>query len=567
MRSATLCLAALLAALPQVARGDDPKPRYDRRWVWAMSNLLVDKEADRLVDLVERAGKAGYNGIVISDYKCNFLDRMPPVYFKHVERVKRAAEDAHVEIIPALFGIGYSNGLLSNAVDMAEGMPVEGVPFVVKGREAALVPLPEAKFTNGDLEETKGDGDVFVGINYQDEPGKITFADRKVAHHGKTSCRLQPVNDGVARLIQTVKVRPHACYRLSAWVKTRELSHPGNFRLVAIGGEEGGHTLSFHEGGVGPTEDWKRVEVVFNTQDQAKVNLYAGIWGGRSGALWIDEIELEELALVNVLRRDGCPLTVTSEDGKTVYAEGKDFEPVRDPKLGRVPYEGEYDFNHPGAPLRLTADSRIKDGQALRVGWYHPVVVIGMQVMCCLSEPKVYEILRDQAKRVDALFKPKHFLMSHDEIRVANWCQACQSRKLTPGALLADNARRCTAILKEINPEAKVLVWSDMFDPNHNAVAKDFYLVNGSLEGSWEGLAPEVIIANWNGGKAKASLDFFAARGHSQLIAGYYDNDDNYQLWDDASRGVPNILGFMYTTWRSNYDDLARYGKAMLGTK
>ena len=42
--------------------------------------------------------------------------------------------------------------------------------------------------------------------------------------------------------------------------------------------------------------------------------------------------------------------------------------------------------------------------------------------------------------------------MSHDEIRVANWCKACRDRKLTPGQMLADNVRQCAAILKSVNP-------------------------------------------------------------------------------------------------------------------
>jgi hypothetical protein len=268
------------------------------------------------------------------------------------------------------------------------------------------------------------------------------------------------------------------------------------------------------------------------------------------------------MSLVNILRRDGSPLTVTSSDGKTTYEEGKDFEPVIDPKLGRVPYEGEYDFNHSGAPLRLTANSRIHDGDALNVSWYHPVLVHGSYVACCLSEPKVYDLLRDQAKRVNDLYHPKTFFMQHDELRVANWCHACQSRNLTPGALLADNARRCTKILREVSPDAEVAVWSDMFDPNHNAV-KEYYLVNGTLEKSWEGLDRAVIIANWNAGKAKASLDFFAGQGHRQILAGYYDGDDNFAVWDEAARGVPGVSGFMYTTWENRYGDLERYGQLM----
>src|SRR5262249_424321 len=156
------------------------------------------------------------------------------------------------------------------------------------------------------------------------------------------------------------------------------------------------------------------------------------------------------------------------------------------------------------------------------------------------------------------------FFMSHDEIRVAGWCRACQDRKLSPGALLADNARRCTAILKELNPRARVAVWSDMFDPSHNAV-DNYYLVNGTLKDSWKGLSSDVLIANWNGGKARESLAFFANRGHKQLIAGYYDDDGltNFRQWDQAATGVTGVIGFMYTTWQSKYSLLEDYGRAM----
>ena len=566
MRALRICLVATFAAwlVSSQALGADGSPRYDRRWVYASHNLLVDKHVDELIALIERAGKNGYNGLMLADYKFNILDRMTPHYFQNVARVRQAASRAKVEIIPAVFPIGYSSGLLAHDPNLAEGLPVEDAPFVVKGREAVLVP-GEATIKNGDLEETKGDR--FTGFSSQDEPGTLSFADTEVVHHGKVSCRMQDVagknSPNNRRLIQRVKVRPHACYRFSCWVKTRELKPADGFRIMAIGAGKGGRQLTYFEGGVAPTQDWKRVEVVFNSLGESGVNLYAGVWGGESGTLWLDELALEELSLVNVLRREGCPLVVASADGRTVYEEGKDFQPVSDPKLGQDPYAGEYSVDHPGAALRLTDHSRIKDGQRLRVSWYHPVLTHGSQVMCCLSEPKVYDLLRDQARRVNELFHPTTFFMSHDEIRVGNWCRACQARKQTPGAMLADNARRCVAIIKEINPEARVVVWSDMFDPNHNAVDK-YYLVNGTLAGSWEGLPPDVIIANWNGGKAAASLKWFADRGHSQIIAGYYDDAlDNFTRWDKAARGVPKVIGFMYTTWQHKYEHLEAYGKAL----
>jgi hypothetical protein len=557
MKRSLLALALFLAA----GAASAAEPRYAQRWVYSMHNLLVDQQVDQVVRIIERAGKSGYNGIVLADYKFNILDRMPPNYFKNVARVHKAADAAGVEVIPAVFPIGYSAGLLAHDANLAEGMPVKDAPFVVRGREA--VPESPVRFVNGDLEQARGDR--FTGFSYQDGPGVVTFADRSVTHHSKVSCRIQDVGKQRehqnARLVQHVKVRPYACYRFSCWIKTQDLRPARGFQLLALAADEGGQQLTFYEGRLEPTQDWKRVAIVFNSLGHRELNLYAGLWGGGAGKLWIDELKLEELALVNVLRRDGCPLTVTSSDGRTVYEEGKDFLPVRDPQLGQVPYAGEYSFDHAGPRLRLTANSRIHEGDRVRVGWYHPVLVHGEQVMCCLTDPKVYTLLRDQARRANDLLHPKTFFMSHDEIRVAGWCRSCQDH--TSGELLAANVRRCVDLLKEVNPQARIVVWSDMFDPHHNAV-DHYYLCNGTLAGSWKGLPAAVMIANWNGGKAVESLKWFADRGHAQIIAGYYDTDlGNLKTWNAAARGVPRVTGFLYTTWQQKYDDLEAYGREL----
>ena len=567
---------------------------YTDRWLYCSFNLQADHSVDDLTVLFDRARRSGYTGIMLADYKFQVLYRVTDNYFDNVEKVKAAAARAGLELIPAVFSIGYSNGHLAQDPNLAEGLPVVDQPYLVKSRvgtadkkgaaaragsaassdrrlEAVLDSKPVAQMRNGGLEETKGD--QFLNFSFQDDPGAGTFADRSVFHQGRVSCRLEPGSRAKwhaspnRRLVQRVRVRPHTAYRLSCWIKTRDLAPAGSFHLLALATSPGGRSLSFQEGGLEPTEDWKRLEVVFNSLEEREVSLYAGFWGDGKGTFWLDDLALEELALVNLLRRKGCPFVVKSADGKTTYEEGRDFDPVADPKLGRVPWEGEFEFDHPGAVIQLTPRSRIKGGDRLRVGWYHPIVTHGSQVMCCLSEPKLDGILRDQARRINELFHPKTFFMSHDEIRVANWCRACQDRKLTPGQLLAENVRRCTDILKSVNPRARIAVWSDMFDPHHNAV-DNYYLVNGSLKGSWEGLSRDVLIANWNSGKAKESLSFFADRGHKQLIAGYYDGDDltNFQQWDQAARNVNGVTGFMYTTWQSKYSLLEKYGKAMRGT-
>jgi hypothetical protein len=527
--------------------GAEPtEPRFQERWVYCSQNLLVDQNVDRVIDLIERAARSGYTAMMLADYKYQILDRVDERYFRNAERVKGAAAKAGIEIIPAIFSIGYSNGILAHDPNLAEGIEARAIPHVVRNGVAGLQPLDESQIKNGGFEQAEENR--FPGFSFQDAPGRSTFADRQVVHAGSGSCRIEPgkarSEGGNARVVQNVRVRPHACYRLSAWVRTKDLAPTGSFNLVAIGAANPGRTLTFREGGVDPTQDWKKVEVVFNSLHQTAVNLYAGFWGDGSGTLWLDDMQLEELSLVNILRRKGCPLSVKSADGKTTYTEGRDFEPVVDGKLGNVPYAGEYEYEHAGPRLRLTGRLRIKTGQRLLVSWYHPILTHESQVMCCLSEPKLEAILHDEARRVNDLFHPRTLFMSHDEIRFANWCAACQERRLTPGRLLAENAHRCAAILKRVSPRARIVVWSDMFDPHHNAVDQ-YYLVNGTLKGSWEGLPREVIVANWNSGKAKDSLNWFASRGHRQVIAGYYDADDVSGLaaWKSAAQGLDGVSG------------------------
>ncbi len=105
-----------------------------------------------------------------------------------------------------------------------------------------------------------------------------------------------------------------------------------------------------------------------------------------------------------------------------------------------------------------------------------------------------------------------------------------------------------------------------MFDPHHNAV-KDFYLVNGDLTGSWEGLPKDTIIMNWNSGKPALSLKHFADGGHSQVLAGYYDAPpERIRTWLDAGKDLPNGLsGAMYTTWQGNFADLEKFANAAWG--
>ena len=106
-----------------------------------------------------------------------------------------------------------------------------------------------------------------------------------------------------------------------------------------------------------------------------------------------------------------------------------------------------------------------------------------------------------------------------------------------------------------------------MFDPLHNAV-DNFYAVNGSLKGSWQGLDSRIGIVNWHGGLLGKNCKFFADRGLKQILSGYYDSDSDGSAiakWLANVKGIPGIVGAMYTTWEDKYEATGAWARRAWG--
>src|SRR5207237_7884477 len=108
-----------------------------------------------------------------------------------------------------------------------------------------------------------------------------------------------------ARISQKLKLTPFRQYHLSARVKTQDFRGTPEIKVLA-----GGHALNYNSLGVKPTQDWTAHHAVFNSLANTNAQLYAGCWGGQSGSLWFDDMVVEEVGLVNLVRREGAPLVV-----------------------------------------------------------------------------------------------------------------------------------------------------------------------------------------------------------------------------------------------------------------
>lgn len=504
-------------------------------WLYYPVNLQVAANVDKLEPVWRRAKDAGYTHVLLADSKFYRLGDVTQGYFKNVERVKELASQLDLKLVLSVFSVGYANSLLWHDPNLAEGLPVRGTLFVVgPAGEARIVPDPE------------------VGL------GKLAWKDESVHMEGSGRSAIATVNGpgNKARFTHKLKLRPNRCYHVSVRIKTEDFTHEPEVKPIA-----GDRTLNWKKLGVKRTQDWTEHHIVFNSLENEEVNLYFGVWGDYRGTLQWKDWRIEEVGLLNVLRRAGAPCVVAADTGGRVYVEGKDYDPIRDPRLGNVPWSGEYEVWHEPPTIK----TKLPKGTRLRVSWYHPAVIYDGQVVACLSEPRLKELLSDQASRMKQAWgqSAAGFMVSHDEIRTANWCKACQDRKVSPGKLLAENIRFCRSLLRPL----PAYVWNDMFDPFHNAVEGPYYLVNGPWTGSWEGLDKDVVIVNWNHGKRDKSLKFFADRGHRQLVATYYDDPDLAQArdWIKSARDDKSVIGYMYTTWRSDYSKVEEFAKLCRG--
>lgn len=505
------------------------------RWIYLPANFQVAAETERVEHLLERAAATGYTHALLQDSKFSRLTTVTQEYRPHVEKIKETARRLHIELVPAVFPVGYSNDILSHNPNLAEGLPVRDALFTVRNGVATITADPPVS-----LPETTSKKDW-------------DFADESLTPDDG-AMKSGPVTEN-ARLLKKLKVSPFRQYHLSASIRSEGLV--GKPEIKVLG--KGGRSLQWTTFSVKPDQQWVRYDVTFNSLDSDETAVYFGIWGGHGGTLWWRDTAIEECGPVNLLRRDGTPLTVRLENGRELQ-EGTDFEPVKNPLTGTTPWPGGYTAWHEPPSLKTKG---IADGEKLRVSYFHAHVIYDEQVCACVEEPEFQNLLKDQAREVVKLWEAKTHMMSHDEWRLLGWDPACLKSGKTPGQIAADNLRLCSDILRKQVPGSRILVWNDMFDPFHNAV-KDYYLVNGSLEGSWDGLARDVEIMNWNFGKRDDSLAFFSKRGNPQIIAGFYDGDlSDVDAWLKSAQKTKGLRGFMYTTWKQDYSQLEAVAKKL----
>ncbi len=528
----------------------------ENRWVYVSRTLQSDRHVSEIKEIVEQASNNGLNGMVFSGRLDN-LYIQNSAYFDRLAKVKSICDSYNIEIIPIIFSAGYGSAVIYDNKNLAVGLPVESLPYLVQNGHARLIRDRTLSIINGDFEQAENNS--LANTHLQDLPGQISFVDRKIKKQGRQSIRFQNFDkhpNGNARLMYEVKLKPYRNYKITTWVKTENLNPAENLRFQIYSGD--GRTLKIYSAKINPTSNWTKIQFDFNSMNYDAVNLYAGVWRGISGKFWVDDLRISEIGLANVLRRPGTPIVVKSAANGETYQESKDFKTINDPKFN-------FYSSHDGPTIRILPNSRIQNNDTLLVSYYQGLAINNSQVSLCLSEPKLYELWRERVQQLHEVLSPKKYLLSMDEIRQGGTCAACKSRGISMAEILGDCISKQSEILKELNPQNEIFIWSDMLDPNHNA-KDNYYLVDGDFTGSWNYIPKDISIVCWYYEMRDKSLAHFSNLGFKTIGAAYYDGADldNPKGWLESLANTENSIGIMYTTWQNKYQLLTPFSKLVL---
>lgn len=541
-------------------------PEMPLRWFYYPTNVLVGENTNKAKELWEGASKYKLNGVNLTDYKFSFLSDMPQRYFDSLKALDEFARQNHLKIIPGVMPFGYSNGLLYHNPNLASAMLVYNQKFYIEADTGRLVPHKDVILQNPGFENSTDN--KFPGFNWIDRPGEKSFSDTETKHSGKASIRFDNFEkfypqESNARINISRAVLPNSYYHVSAWVRTENLSADDTPKILVL--DKTGKALCYETPNIPwNSQKWQKIDICFNSLKSDTVLIYWGVWGARSGRIWWDDLLVEEVPFINMVRRPGTPISVNHIVKDLFYREGIDYDSLIDPKTGRMySYAGDYDTYHQPPAFRIKKGGSIVNGDTLLISYFHTVTIYDGQAMITMSDPEVYDIVEREFRILDSILKPQYYFMNHDEIRIMNWDHGDLSRIMTPAEILADNVSKCNDIIHKYNPDADTWVWTDMFDEYHNAIASNYYLVNGDLTGSADIIPKDIGMVNWNSGKnSLKSLGFFEQKGFRQIASPFYDTDESHiRLWKERMRGFDSTLGMMYTTWQGNYSYLRHFAE------
>ena len=475
-----------------------------KMWVYNSYPMRAADSWTLVSNMVERAVAAGYNGLLTSVDLENALNGWNKKALENYVKLRDLCAVRGMELIPGIWSLGYAGPVCWWDPEVVESTAMKGLTYVSDGQR----------------------------LNFEPQP--IAAADFKTADFGVRAVKAH--------------LKPFRHYRLSFSLKTENLLPDiyNKFRISCHYPETRENQL--YDPPMKPTQDWTEVIFTFDTYESGEMVISAYKWRNTTGSFQIKDVKIAEWGPCHMMTTDGMAPVVRDAATGFVYEPGRDYAPF--PKMKHFREE-------PGDPSLTTAilpGSRIAKGAKVLVDCWIPAVEGQRQHSACPSAESLYRYEEESARKIEAFFHPKTWLLSVDEWRVANRCRRCQARNLSPAELMGKAITRQHDIIRAVSPNAEIAAWADMFAPTDNA-RNHYYCVKGDITGSWNHVPKDILMVVWENGHGPVALKHFADNGFRTLAGAYYDHADlaNDRKWLETCNATPGCQGMMYTTWQRKY--------------
>ena len=576
-----------------------------------------------LCKLIDQAQRLGLNGMV---WRCGVEDIVSDEdeRITFLQQVKSYAEDRGIEIIPTFWFVGV-NAFLHQDASLVEGKFIEKAPIKLDGGTGGDEVVGSENF-EGNWSGvpdgwSKTDSSANLGEYVERNPG---------ANGGSSVLVTLPKtesSDGIWRVFSELD---DGYYYVTCKVKIGAIQDSDYAELTirdAVHRENSGYA-DFKRGNDNYVENqWGEMasEVVRVTSGKLEIQLSGG--GTKGEKIWFDDVKIHSANLNQVflpIPRDGTPVKVYKKTSSGGYEEipqktnGKTNWKLPDGykesyKFGYDETTDAYGFYAEiggkklhNVQLEIPTGSQIlrENLTTVYVDYYAPKSnqYAAARYSACLSEEKLYDLMAQSAARIQETLQPKTWFIAFDEVTIGATCETCHNSGLTAAQIFGKSVSRQYDIIKNVDSDAEVVVWSDMFDPGHNATEKPYQDVAGSLKDAAKYIPNDLIIACWYDSNkpdemsvevvkkhATATLKYFSDLGFRTISSCYYDwskgfstsvmptsdLDFNTQGWLSATAALkggqkdelPGNVGAFYLTWletgKRDYDYFEPYGAAL----
>jgi len=225
-------------------------------------------------------------------------------------------------------------------------------------------------------------------------------------------------------------------------------------------------------------------------------------------------------------------------------------------------------FNAPTTLQRLP-EGQIADGQAVKVNFSYigPDPWSILKVRYCRSDERLHTDGHENyiwrwCTDPTRFWGADDFSLDVDETRVFAWDKRCLESGKTRSQIWVDDVAYYYKTIRSANPDARISMWSDMLDPEHNG---GLYGTGGTASLMVDAGMTDVIMIPWKSSIAGESVRFFADKGFSIMPSCQNSTREGYSeapKWASllrefySDKNLP--FGMMHCSWEYKFDtDLA----------